>query len=346
MIACEKHSSFDEDVLVVATSGDGSVFSAAAEIKKKLANNTRCNLVTAIRNAGIPCNDYQGAQDFQSWTVEDDGSISERGELNQALVTFSGGQQVVMTPQLREKWFLVSVEITSRILPASPDSMREIEALLTVLRREPTLVNETTGLHVHVGQGNSGFDLRTLKNLLFFGTMFEGHVANLHPIERLNNPGACLQPRMTFDPKERHPQAIFARLESFQSVADLVRWWHTERRDRANWRRDDAMLDGHHAYNVLNLAPGMPKQTIEFRAAAGTLDPGAVVRWVMFVLNIVRIAQERGHPFVNAYNRLEDPNHGILDVMRDLNLGMISGLYEGHTFAHTEPIRDPEIEEE
>lgn len=50
-----------------------------------------------------------------------------------------------------------------------------------------TIVNQTCGFHVHIGDGVSGFSVDTLKKLMGFLLTFETKLAKLHPESRRDN---------------------------------------------------------------------------------------------------------------------------------------------------------------
>ena len=312
-------------------------------METRLADIERVKLVDALRQRGVPCNDYitnihTNPYDANKWAIETDGSVEVSDEFYEPVLTLANGRRIEMSDELRKQTIVAAVEVKSRILmTATNDSIAEIRAVVDVIRQTPSYCNVTTGLHCHVGQGPEGFDLRTLKNLIMTGALFEEQMSQLHPADRISN-SYCAPPSECFEPKDQSPRAMFERIESFTSAKELIRWWHVHLDDRHLAEADPTAtvcLEGWHAYNLLNLQGGRRKQTVEFRGAAGSLDPYAVVRWVLFTTGFMTWAQQRGKPYASIYEKARFiQNYGILDLLRDMGLPGLAAMYEGHTFIH------------
>ena len=190
-------------------------------------DKVRQKMVDAFRFAGLPTNDYDLRPqhvDASKWVVESDGSVHGDGEkdaVGDELVFFDG-QRVKLTKENFKMLFFAPVEVKSRILPATPESLAEIEAVLRVIAQFPTIVNYTAGFHVHVGQGARGFDLRTLKNLLELGCIGQRQINELHAEDRLSNMYCELPVPTIFEPEDRKQQRMLDIIEGFETVEDLI----------------------------------------------------------------------------------------------------------------------------
>ena len=322
-------------------------FMSLHDIDMAISDRSRASMVNMLRNAGISCNDYHcQPEDFDqnSWNVKTDGSVAERGELcdDQASITFANGQTHTFQPGERETLFLASVEVTSRVLPFDEASLDEMDRALAVLREFPTLVNYTCGFHVHVGQGAHGFDLRTLKNIFTLGCAAQKQINELHSKDRINKV-YCQMPTMAFEPEERTLDAMVDRIDGLPTVQALIDFVHTTRPDREQVVINPVQ-EPYRAYNFMNLGAHMPKQTIEFRQADGTLDGAAARRWVMFVCALVMRAQVRQpSPFADAIMDVQsDPDLGVLELFEPLGMPQLRPLYRDHVANHDDVVlEDP-----
>ena len=303
-------------------------------------------MINTLRNQGISCNSYRASRaDFSTdrWTVDHDGSVQTQGELgaDKPSITFANGETHYFREGDRERLFLHSVEVKSRILPANDNSLAEIEVALAVLRSFPTLVNWTCGFHVHIGQGLNGFDLRTLKNILTLGCVAQKQINELHSADRINR-DYCQLPTMAFEPEDRTPDAMVEHIDRIPTVRAFIDFVHIERPDRATLIANPAK-ERFHAYNFMNLGPYAPYQTIEFRQADGTLDGPAARRWVLFVCALVLQAQLRPCAFTNAmWDVQNDPDLAVLDLLEALGMSDLATLYQGHTYNHDDVVvQDP-----
>jgi hypothetical protein len=120
--------------------------------------------------------------------------------------------------ELPEDHFVQDVELISPVFSYHDDGWHdELEQILHVLHElfdttEPTfpfhlLVNETCGLHIHVGAGkgqNHRFPLSTLSKLFQVVTGFERLLGEMHPTSRQHEP-ACKTPSQFFRRRPGRP---------------------------------------------------------------------------------------------------------------------------------------------
>lgn len=137
----------------------------------------------------VPFNTVSKDGHYENWTVTSDSSI-----------TLLPSKFV----KLPEDYFMQDVELISPIFSYHDDDWDgEPEQILHVLHElfnttEPTfpfrlLVNETCGLHIHVGASkgqNRRFPLSTLSKLFQIVTGFERLLSEMHPTSRQHEP-AC-----------------------------------------------------------------------------------------------------------------------------------------------------------
>jgi hypothetical protein len=146
-------------------------------------------------------------------------------------------------------------------------------------------VNETCGLHVHVGKGRQNFpsDQET-KNLFAILWIFENRLSRLHPPHR-HDFEQCRSMRVLspLAEKDLSPKESLQRILACQSMAQVIILLTT------------AVVDGGMAYEGYNLLPGSAepiKRTVEFRQHAGTLDPEAIINWAIVCVRLLQYAGE------------------------------------------------------
>ncbi|KFY85565.1 hypothetical protein V500_08299 [Pseudogymnoascus sp. VKM F-4518 (FW-2643)] len=175
-----------------------------------------------------------------------------------------------------------SVEVISPALYFRPESLTQIRvACATITTQFRVVATRTTGLHVHVGDGENGFSVGTLRNLIALLWGFEPQLQTLHPSHRRTETW-CMPLRIDTKYAWSHPKwTISTFLEDlfsseFGTVEALVRVFDVCAGDRC-------------AVEFSNLDDPMVavKQTIEFRAHSGTLDGDEVVMWVKTVVGLV-----------------------------------------------------------
>lgn len=194
-------------------------------------------------------------------------------------------------------------------------------------------VNESCGLHVHVGNGNENFSLDTLRNLFAFLWAFEPVIDSLHPGFRHN--GAYFSSL-----RKSSKLGKGSGLSTLECLGRILM-------ELGRFKLFDLMSDVS-PYNVeavtvrnLKLSPVMGKEretklTIEFRQHEGTLDGERVINWVKTVVGLLEFAEDCDPVFLTAfvteYAMLEDSGHGgmydIVDLLRDIGLDEPATFYE------------------
>lgn len=150
-------------------------------------------------------------EDYDCWTVQQDSSVRLPSSV-QAL--FPNQTSIIQG---------FSIELTSRVMPFrgtfptvaragtnhvhAITSQVEIEAIYTRLRTafntfsatarhdHRLVINSTCSTHVHVGNGQDGFTLSTIKNLLSTVVACERVIDSLHATERIGGSTLSMQPQ-------------------------------------------------------------------------------------------------------------------------------------------------------
>ena len=194
-----------------------------------------------------------------------------------------------------------------------PTGFEEVRCVLSLIKSRVELItNLSCGLHVHVGNAEKGYPLRTLKNFALLVTRFEREIHRLHPDERVIYPGVrrwCCPPSQLLQPRD--PLLSGRCIENVKTLEELQSLMNPVYYRNA-------------AYNFLHLAePGGEfldsYQTIEFRQHAASVDADEILAWVEFTTGMVRYS----HHLVNSDWLFDlcsycptDDSFGILDLMR------------------------------
>ena len=308
------------------------------QIRNANTDEMRRLIVDRLRAFNIPTNDYSpkvARPNFSMWTVTGDGSVKPSDEEQASdVLTFSNGSQVQVPPQDQKSIRYSDVEVTSRVLPFNELSLLEITTAVDTIRNEiPSFVNETTGLHVHIGNREFGFSLNTLKNLGTLLSIAAHQINELHSDYRITSE-FCRSILFAFKPNDRVPMMMARQIENLHTLEDFLTFFHVARPHRS---RDDPQFFYHRecAYNFLGLGEDGRIPTIEFRQHDGTLDTGAVHRWIILVATLVGFC----HSPINVYQRflplVDKPGYDVIRFLQDLGLAFLATAYTGHTYTHS-----------
>ncbi|MCJ1318894.1 hypothetical protein MMC15_004226 [Xylographa vitiligo] len=278
--------------------------------KNSFSNSSYASIFEVLSTAGIPINiGYQDPLDDSwndRWTIKEDSSI-------EAFEAHGGN-----IPDHEYK----NLELVSRILPLTDESLEEIEAEIQNIRTRYTLItNESTGLHVHVGDGNRGFALQTLKRFSILVITFEHIIESIHPDARISVDGMQQCKRSSWGTRNIHD--ISSTVEECQSFEELRTLMNPE-------------LTKKYAYNFgnLSLTEYLPKMTIEFRQHEGVVDPERITNWAKFVTGLVNFSHAVStaqHVWLwMTYSR--DQTYTVLDLMKAIGRGDLVSYYRSQLY--------------
>ncbi|MCJ1381126.1 hypothetical protein MMC17_004235 [Xylographa soralifera] len=279
------------------------------------SNSSYASIFEVLSGAGIPVN--VGHQDPLDdgwdgrWTIKEDSSI-EAFETNGGKIP--GHDYKIL-------------ELVSRILPLTDESFEEIEAVINVIQTRYTLItNESTGLHVHVGDGNRGFALQTLKKFSILVVTFEHIVESIHSDARISVDGTQQCKKSSWGTRNIHE--ISSTVEECQTLEELRTLMNPE-------------LSKKYAYNFgnLSLTQYQPKMTIEFRQHEGAIDTERITNWVKFVTGLVNFSHavsSAQHVWLwMTYSR--DQTYAVLDLMKAIGKGNLVSYYKSQLHLRPHP---------
>ena len=276
----------------------------------------RDDMIKVLQQHGFPVNNLN-EKGYDKWTLETDGTIDPDDGM------------VGCSPD----WDLYDYRGVELISPAyhfsewATDQIKQVVQLMTA--NFDLFVNNSCGLHVHVGNTDKGFPLQTLKNFCMLVTCFESQINSLHPLHRILNVFTLPLNRQF---EELAHEARVSRVEELKTVRNVEETFNRVCGDTSHY----------FAYNFCNLENTKLK-TIEFRQHEASLDPEAINMWVVTACNLINLSHTAGHSgFMNLIrDNMSDPLYTILDLLRDLGLDE-ARIYYGLRGVHTHPQQDGE----
>ena len=279
------------------------------------------DIVNSLLRVGLEAIDSEHDDEtphLDAWVLEDDASIipfdlaNDPGSVN---------------------WEYFGFEVKSPKLTFNKQSLQQVQvAINAITTHNNVIINETCGMHVHIGNGTRGFSLNTLKNFAAFVTAFEQQIHSLVSSRRFRHENRFCRPLSRSH--HLHAKSKLRQTRFILGAPDL-----------------EALLDivtphgRYYAYNFVNLLQGYVERfnnmvtgynTIEFRQHEGTMDVALVTNWIKFVAGLVSFAHYIS-PATLVHllaDRCYDPGFTVLDLMRVMNRPGLVSFYRGKVFEH------------
>lgn len=247
--------------------------------------------------------DHSKSFDYSKWIVtSDDSIIAPAGSKKAAALS-----KFTNNP---DNWDTYGVELVSPPFTNLEDAQKQVSTLLALLRGSTNaqygiLVDDSCGLHVHVGQpSNAAFPIATLQHLAEIQAIYEEQISRLHPAYRRDQQDEIASNRQAFfvecpDPIERtvkddEGNLVTKLFEPLFKSLDAVR---AEIFDDVAAARDpyqklvSIMGDRRaHIINWCHVNRSRGSRTVEFRQHAASIDETGIFWWVRFCLGLVRLA--------------------------------------------------------
>lgn len=249
----------------------------------------------------------------------------------------------------------VGKEVTSEILRTDdPGYAKKIGDMCRAIRNCRVHLNTSTGVHVHIGRGDDGFTLKTVKRLATMMWLLDLHIISLHHPCRWRNKHCELLRNMSKLAAYTNDQGhlIDPMASSIESMEEMHKNIPDDLLDfllakiRHIWVLDDleelAHLMGNtsdpHARNPMRSAirgtvgfrrflsagkTGGNINTLEFRQMAGTLDPEHILRWIKVCISIMdfaRLSSDEAFKTMIGKVAKQGPKYSTADMLRDLSL--------------------------
>ncbi|KAF7959066.1 hypothetical protein EAE96_002583 [Botrytis aclada] len=181
-----------------------------------------------------------------------------------------------------EEYEQYGMEIISPPYYYDAASRRAVETVVRTLRNNYLVrVNDSSGLHVHVGNGYQGFEWPILRNFIAIAWTYERQIELIVPETRLDSIycGSLCKMSPLGENNPRLTRLEFLnRILSFTDNSQVVKELGTK----------------NSGFNISNLflpfRSYFTKRTIEFRHHHGTLDPESILHWIHICVKLVEKA--------------------------------------------------------
>lgn len=235
-------------------------------------DSINCDIQRKLTEAGIPSTVQEttwwqpptAEQLRNNWLLKTDVSVGGRDEND-----------------ISDSYLEFGLEMSSPPYYYDEASRTAVTTVLKTLRNNYLVrVNETTGLHVHVGNGYNGLEWRIVRNLMAISWTYERQILLILPESR--NANSYAKPLRESELGLRHPE--LTRLEFLERIIACVD-------QRKLFRELRAGQIGRLGFNINGLRePLGSKRTIEFRQHQGTLDPEEILHWIHICTKLVEKA--------------------------------------------------------
>jgi hypothetical protein len=261
-------------------------------------------------------------------------------EVLQVSYPWMGGHWVTTTdssvygPEDEYDWW--AIEINSPPLIFCEEALDAVLLACNALTQNfRSNVNESCGLHVHVGNGTDNFSAETMKNLMAFLWCFEPIIDKLHPAHRHNG-------RYCHSIRESSVYGDMFKHENASVVDILIKIWNEKcKNSLLRLMSDTHSATFKEAYFTGNMRLSLSsdklhdtKITFEFRQHEGTPDGPRTVNWVQTVVGLFELADDCDRFFMAAFvmehAELEDGGgrlYEIEDLLRDIGLEEPADFY-------------------
>lgn len=299
-----------------------NINSIGSKIDQEYAAYTTC-IADSLKAIGVPATPFYHFPPYVQDSVADASGVKQTWEVKRDTSVYA--RFLEDDPMSFYKW--QSVELASPVFYTIEEAFEEIRKVcLHLTTQYRVMTNSTCGLHIHVGNCSSGFDLPTLKRLMANLWTYEPQIHTLHPHERTSGISGYV-----FSKPLRYNGAHQPHQPEVANFADPYRPTNLEaltlvhkcktKEELIYWLSNPA---GYNAYKLENLLPIInknfqtieeaeeqlttSKRTIEFRQHIGTLDPYRIISWARLAIGLVDKA------------RFMDPDKALRKVLHQMDI--------------------------
>jgi len=254
-----------------------------------------------------------------------------------------------------DRYHFAKIELQTPVMFYTEDYVAHLRRVCSVVAKNVRMeINKSCGLHIHIGDGNNGFTLGTLKKLVGFLWTFEKQLELIHPNHRLDN-DFCVAPskhsRLAKYGQLTSRKDGLARIFEIRTINEVVRlmqWWPDGRTaysitnlEDTNWEGRSNEEDTYHIYqdgddqwDEENMGSEFTKRTIEFRQHEGVdlSEEGVerIVSWLRVCEAIVRYARDQPRDVVESYlmSVIDRDDVTLLELLTLLHLEGDAEFYE------------------
>ncbi|KAK8098326.1 uncharacterized protein PG998_013812 [Apiospora kogelbergensis] len=262
------------------------------------------------------------------------------------------------------------MELTSEVLSSTdPDRVRKITEVCRTIRSHRVHLNGNTSVHTHVGRGDDGFTIKTVKKLITFLWFADNKLFEFHHPSRMNNPFCRKISEFSSLTDVNHENMIdTADLEGLRQMAQHVpetmetmeegvyrnkyiqlkhMWGQVEVTEIAQSMLikeiGTTVVQPRGSVGFRRFMPqgktGGNTNTFEFRHMAGSLDPEHILHWAQVCIGIVEFARNtNASKFREQIAKFLHPPQGIryggVEILEDLGLVKEANFFRTKTDAY------------
>lgn len=244
------------------------------------------------------------------------------------------------------------IEVASPVLTFNAESLRLVERVHEVLSGKYGIeVNNSTGLHVHVGNHDLGFDFPSMQRLAGILWTFDAQISTIHSKYRRERSQYCADFRnrsvlRTMLDKELpglEPKVREKSLAKSLALRGIHNIFHTttstlKLRELMAPCYSALALDGRGSYfignvdNTLNSEIIQYKPTVEFRQHVSTFDSKRVHHWIGLCVRLVSVAcntdRSRLISFLKANMQKSVKEFPLGSILKEFGMNEEAAFYE------------------
>ncbi|THV50391.1 hypothetical protein BGAL_0152g00140 [Botrytis galanthina] len=232
---------------------------------------------------------------FNTWAIGTDATVSFQAEKHAD----------------RSSMFF-ELELITPVMKFGPKALKDIDKMLTALKKHfDVVVNQSCGLHVHVGNGTKGLSFEPFQYLMATLWIFEPEILSLVRKSR-NNGRYCgsLHKRSNLSVYKFEGNLLDV-LFSTSDINEVVAMF--DRYDSFHYM----------AFKLQNLSKPFRhpvKRTIEFRAHEGSMDSETVLNWVTLVVELVSWAHKVNRQDLKIFlsKHIDSKDSSIEDLFKEI----------------------------
>lgn len=272
----------------------------------------RKHIIYALNAIKLPVTGYRESDSTQKWTITSDDSIDLGGRPN-----------------------CVGVEMKSPAYNISEIALAQVTRAIKLLTDSfDVIVDDSCGVHVHVGNQRKGFPLQTVKQFCMLTAIFEPYFDSLHPSERIFGLGSGFA---------RGPTSVFIGINPWDTAL-LIQDARSHKELVKRYAREENLRDRCHAYNLLPLVHEPMYHTIEFRQHEATTEPTAICKWIALACGLIHNAHTI--PYNDLTQLIDEfafdsrpPTDVIIDLLHRLQLNEWADFYsQRERYNHAKPL--------
>ncbi|PBP20926.1 hypothetical protein BUE80_DR008253 [Diplocarpon rosae] len=317
--------------------------------------------IRVIAEAGFRVSEnVKDSKDLTSWSLTNDSSIGHPPDPTDEHPLEDD-----------EGYHWTGVEVVSPAFLFCSESLDEVRRMCKLLSKHFKFVtNRTTGLHVHVGHAQKGFNPIHVSQILAFFYCFEPQIDTVHPIHRYNHEfGKSMRDRCNYT---KYFQETYGEVPSTLTVLTKLLTLKRSKPERLLGKLTsltrvgaDGKMGNYNFNGVSTLPRRAARPTIEFRQHEGTCDGERIIQWVKTVVGMLEFVESEDYAsFADLLTTvtqnetwtkqgdgkdvereeqmgptLADRGWTVIDLLEHIGLQEQADYYRGKTHKHNMPPR-------